>query len=155
MASDYGVTGWAVDLSEAAQQAITWIGDVAEAKGWANTDEHGAAMDLIGQAWDRAEGTSNEARSFWTALAELWDSESPDREPPGWDKLSGVFHSAAGTAKTTQEGRELGDTLTILQGTVDGIAEDVAEGADWWGKHGKKVMIGGAILAAVIWWRKG
>jgi hypothetical protein len=149
MADDYGQAAWAESLVAATEQAATWIQTVAEARGWDGTDAHGAAMGLLSDAWDAAEGADNEARAFWAELAERWDEATDDDSPAGWEKLGGVWHSAAGTAKTVEEGRELGSAASLIEGTIDGIANDVKEGGDWWGKHGKKV-IGGLVILGVI-----
>jgi hypothetical protein len=146
MGSDWGTQAWAEDVGAAYTQAAGWIGKVAAARGWS-----GDWQKLAYQLATNASRSGKTPIAFWGALKELWQAAEEDAVagvPDGWSKLGKTWAAAAGASYQVSKGREAGSWTTIAGGTISGSVEDVKAGVDWWGRHGKKVLLGAAAVGA-------
>lgn len=135
--SDWGASAWAEELDAAEEQARTWLTQTATARKWA--DYYTGTMGVfITDARAAADGwLTDDVGAFWTTLYNAAKAYTDSQRaagntglPAGWDELVGVWANAAGTTYTVAQGREAGEVATVIGGTVEQTAEDVAEAAD-------------------------
>ena len=125
--ADWGASDWAEDADAARAQALSWVAQVAEEKGWTD-DEIEDAESLIEQSYnDNASWYwFDDVGAFWYELAQSFDDEG-DNTPSGWSNLSDMFWSAYETTTGLEANRELGDVSTMLYDAAVGTASDVQD----------------------------
>lgn len=122
---------WQADPDAAREAALAWIARTAEVKGWsAQWATLGAQLaEDAGPGWWEAWYMSDAGVAYWSDLAAQW-AEYMTGAPAGWSDLLLTFQQAAGAADQVEQAEQAASGLTIIAGTAEGAAEDVASFTD-------------------------
>jgi hypothetical protein len=158
-AADFGQTSYATDAREAVAYAKRVIAQTSSARAW-SAAWTAYATTLAEKAFDYARKQWTSARVFWETLTKWWMDASGKGGSgvDGWDKVGRAFAAIAGLSYAVITTASKANPLYVAAaGTVETgleIADDAAGALDFWGKHGKKVMIaGGVVVVAWLWSR--
>ena len=147
--------------SQADEMARKSVNDTAAARRWWDQPIVHAATAL-----DVASASADDASEYWSILLVSWDEagrQLPIR-PEGWDKLAGVWKSAAETTGAALTSAQEQSLRTIIGGALAGSVQDAAELTETTagtfselveGAKSHPILTGGIILTGALLWRAG
>jgi hypothetical protein len=113
-----GGTAWETSYTDAVEQALTWIDQVANAKNWTDawrTKAYGIVEDAQWDAGNQVGDTLTVA--FWRELTKQWSNASD-----GWNDLWYVWDSASDAAYDP-----VAQTVDNVEETVKDIVNDTTD----------------------------
>lgn len=127
--SDWGAADWTENLVAAEAKARNDLSTVATAKAWP-ASATAAVEAIIAREVAASKGYfSDDVAGFWQRIGAAMAAATGPL-PTNWAKLANAYHSGSMATESVATGRAAGNVSTVVLGTVEGTAEDIAKGVD-------------------------